>query len=68
VGVRRSQIDACALAATCPAYEAIRHVGEAEFELAAVERSSGQREGFPLPAELNVVGYLACKPAAAQGP
>jgi hypothetical protein len=31
-------------------------------------RSSGQREGFPLPAELYVVGYLACKPAAAQGP
>jgi hypothetical protein len=43
------QIDACALAATGPAYEAIRHVGEAEFELAAVEQAQErQREGLPL--------------------
>jgi SAM-dependent methyltransferase len=51
------------LAATGPAYEAIQNVGEAEFHRAAVELATGQlRDGLPLRAEINVVGYLARKP------
>ena len=43
--------------------EAIENVGEAEFHRAAVEQAQGQlREGLPLRAGLNVVGYLARKP------
>jgi SAM-dependent methyltransferase len=54
-----------ALAATGPAYEAIQNVGEAEFHRAAVEQAAGQlRDGLPLRAEINVVGYLARKPEA----
>lgn len=49
-----------ALAATGPAYEAIQHVGEAEFHRAAVEVATERvREGLPLRAEILVVGYLA---------
>ena len=56
-----------ALAATGPAYEAIQNVGEAEFHRAAVEQAQGQlRDGLPLRAEINVVGYLARKPEAAE--
>ncbi len=52
-----------ALAATGPAYEAIQNVGEAEFHRAAVEQARGQlRDGLPLRADINVVGYLARKP------
>ncbi len=52
-----------ALAATGPAYEAIQNVGESEFRRAAVELAQAQlRDGLPLRAELNVVGYLAHKP------
>jgi len=57
-----------ALASTGPAYEAIQNVGEAEFHRVAVELAQGQlREGLPLRAEINVVGYLARKPKGAQG-
>ncbi|HTT00135.1 MAG TPA: class I SAM-dependent methyltransferase [Streptosporangiaceae bacterium] len=57
------QLYARALAATGPAYEAIQNVGEAEFRHAAVEQAQGQlRDGLPLRAEINVVGYLARKP------
>jgi SAM-dependent methyltransferase len=57
------QVYARALASTGPAYEAIQHVGEAEFHRAAVEQAQGQlRDGLPLRAEINVVGYLARKP------
>jgi SAM-dependent methyltransferase len=57
------EIYARALATTGPAYEAIQNAGEAEFRRAAVEQAEGQlREGLPLRAELNVVGYLARKP------
>jgi hypothetical protein len=63
------QIYARALAATGPAYEAIQQVGEAEFHRAAVEQAEGrQREGLPLRAEINLVGYLARKPEGAQRP
>jgi SAM-dependent methyltransferase len=61
------ELYARALAATGPAYEAIQNVGEAEFHRAAVEQARGQlRDGLPLRAELNVVGYLARKPEAAE--
>jgi hypothetical protein len=50
-----------------PAYEAIQNVGEAEFHRAAVEQAQGQlRDGLPLRAEINVVGYLARKPEGAE--
>jgi hypothetical protein len=56
-----------ALAATGPAYEAIQNVGEAEFHRAAVEQAQGQlRDGLPLRAQINVVGYLARKPEGAE--
>ena len=52
---------------TGPAYEAIQHVGEAEFHRAAVEQARRQlRDGLPLRAEINVVGYLARKPEGAK--
>src|ERR1700721_2650099 len=61
------EVYARALAATGPAYEAIQNVGEAEFHRAAVEQAQGQlRDGLPLRAEINVVGYLARKPEAAE--
>jgi hypothetical protein len=60
------ELYARALAATGPAYEAIQNVGEAEFHRAAVEQARGQlRDGLPLRAEINVVGYLARKPEGA---
>jgi SAM-dependent methyltransferase len=61
------QLYARALAATGPAYEAIQNVGEAEFYRAAVEQAQERlRDGLPLRAEINVVGYLARKPEGAQ--
>jgi SAM-dependent methyltransferase len=60
------QLYARALASTGPAYEAIQNVGEAEFHRAAVEQAQAQlRDGLPLRAEINVVGYLARKPEGA---
>ena len=57
------EVYARAMAATGPAYEAIQNVGEAEFHRAAVEQAQEQlRDGLPLRAEINVVGYLARKP------
>jgi len=45
-----------------PAYEAIQNVGETDFHRVAVEQAQGQlRDGLPLRAEINVVGYLARK-------
>ena len=56
-----------ALAATGPAYEAMQNVGEAEFYRAAVEQAQERlRDGLPLRAEINVVGYLARNPEGAQ--
>jgi SAM-dependent methyltransferase len=61
------QLYARALASTGPAYEAIQNVGEAEFYRAAVELAQGQlRDGLPLRAEIDVVGYLARKPEGAR--
>jgi SAM-dependent methyltransferase len=58
-----------ALAASGPGYEAIQHVGEAEFRRAALEQAQAQlRDGLPLRAEIKVTGYLARKPAGAQRP
>jgi SAM-dependent methyltransferase len=52
-----------ALASTGPAYEAIQNVGEEAFHDAAVaEAREHVRDGLPLRAEINVVGYLARKP------
>jgi SAM-dependent methyltransferase len=52
-----------ALASTGPAYEAIQNVGEEAFHSAAVEQARAQvRDGLPLRADINVVGYLARKP------
>jgi SAM-dependent methyltransferase len=58
------QTYARALASSGPAYEAIQNVGEDAFLAAAVEVASGQvRDGLPLRAEIDVVGYLARKPS-----
>jgi SAM-dependent methyltransferase len=60
------QLYARALASTGPAYEAIQNVGEAEFHRTAVELASQRlRDGLPLRADINVVGYLARKPEGA---
>jgi SAM-dependent methyltransferase len=54
-----------ALASTGPAYEAMQNVGEAAFITAATEAARDRvRDGVPLRAEIDVVGYLARKPAA----
>jgi SAM-dependent methyltransferase len=56
-----------ALSATGPGYEAIQNVGEAEFHRAAVEEARGRlRDGLPLRAVIDVVGYLARKPEGAE--
>jgi hypothetical protein len=61
------ELYARALASTGPAYEAIQNVGEAEFHRAAVQQAHGQlRDGLPLRADINVVGYLARKPEGAE--
>ncbi|MEP7088848.1 MAG: class I SAM-dependent methyltransferase [Nocardioidaceae bacterium] len=52
-----------ALASTGPAYEAIQAVGEEEFTAFAVGIAEERvRDGLPLRAEIDVVGYLAHKP------
>jgi uncharacterized peroxidase-related enzyme len=52
-----------ALASTGPAYEAIQSVGEEEFLRWATEMAREHvREGLPLRAEIDVVGYLARAP------
>ncbi len=61
------QIYARALASTGPAYEAVQNVGEAAFFDAAVELAQARvRDGLPLRAELDLVGYLARKPEGPQ--
>ena len=60
------EVYARALASTGPAYEAIQNVGEAEFHRVAAAGAREQlRDGLPLRAEINVVGYLARKPEGA---
>jgi hypothetical protein len=60
------ELYARALASTGPAFEAIQNVGEAGFRRAAIEQAQGQlRDGLPLRAEINLVGYLARKPGSA---
>jgi hypothetical protein len=50
------------VASSGPGYEAIQNVGEAGFHRAAVEQAQAQlRDGLPLRASINVVGYLARK-------
>jgi SAM-dependent methyltransferase len=52
-----------ALASTGPAYEAIQAVGEEAFLAAAREAAAPRvRDGLPLRAELDLVGYIARKP------
>jgi hypothetical protein len=52
-----------ALASTGPAFEAIQKVGETAFREAAVELGRQQvRDGLPLRAPVQCVGYLATKP------
>jgi SAM-dependent methyltransferase len=52
-----------ALASTGPAYEAIQAVGEAAFVAAAIgEARPVVRDGLPLRARVDMVGYLARKP------
>ena len=52
-----------ALASTGPAYEAIQTVGEEEFVRRATEMAREHvRDGLPLRAEIDVVGYLARAP------
>jgi SAM-dependent methyltransferase/alkylhydroperoxidase family enzyme len=53
-----------ALSSTGPAYEAIQAVGEKEFLRHATEIASERvRDGLPLRAAIDVVGYVARKPA-----
>ena len=60
------ELYARAIAATGPAFEAIQNVGQAEFHRTAVELArQQQRDGLPLRAEINVVGYLARTPEGA---
>ena len=55
------------LASTGPAYEAIQNVGEPAFLEAAVAQAQHVvRDGLPLRAQINVVGYLAHKPRPSQ--
>jgi len=57
------ELYARALAATGPGYEAMLNAGEDGFRRTAVELARAQqRDGLPLRAEINVVGYLARKP------
>jgi len=57
-----------AVASTGPAYEAIQNVGEHAFYRAAVEEARDHLlEGLPLRAEIDLVGYLARKPATGSG-
>jgi SAM-dependent methyltransferase len=61
------QLFARAQASTGPGYEAIQNLGEAEFHRAAVELAQQRlRDGLPLRAEIDVVGYLARKPEDAE--
>lgn len=74
VGIRRVEVPfawefpdpeifARALASTGPAYEAIQNVGEESFHRVAVDEAGlHARDGLPLRAEINVVGYIAQKP------
>jgi SAM-dependent methyltransferase len=57
------EVFARALASTGPAYEAVQNIGEAAFHDAAVDQARQHvRDGLPLRAEINVVGYVARKP------
>jgi alkylhydroperoxidase family enzyme len=57
-----------ALRSTGPAYEAIQAVGEEAFTQYAVDLARERvRDGLPLRAEIEVVGYVARKPAARRG-
>jgi SAM-dependent methyltransferase len=52
-----------ALASTGPAYEAIQHIGESAFTETAMQAATAQvRNGLPLRAEIDVVGYFGRKP------
>jgi SAM-dependent methyltransferase len=58
-----AQLFARALASTGPAYEAIQNIGQDAFHAAAVDQARAHvRDGLPLRAVINVVGYLARKP------
>jgi SAM-dependent methyltransferase/alkylhydroperoxidase family enzyme len=55
-----------ALASTGPGYEAIQHVGEDEFHRNCVDVATQRvRDGLPLRADLDCVGFTAKVPAAA---
>jgi len=57
------QLFARAMASTGPGYMAISNVGEDEFRRTAAGLAEAHlRDGLPLRAEINVVGYLARKP------
>ncbi|MEJ2885703.1 class I SAM-dependent methyltransferase [Actinomycetospora aeridis] len=63
------EVYARAIAATGPAYEAIRTVGEQAFHDAAVAAAEQHvRDGLPLRAEIDLVGYLARTPALTPSP
>jgi SAM-dependent methyltransferase len=52
-----------AIATTGPAYEAIQHVGEDTFSRTAMETARSQmRDGLPLRAEIQVLGFIGVKP------
>jgi SAM-dependent methyltransferase len=52
-----------AIATTGPAYEAIQHVGEDSFSRTAIEVARSQmRDGLPLRAVIQVLGFVGVKP------
>jgi SAM-dependent methyltransferase len=52
-----------AVASTGPAYEAMQNVGEEAFEQAAIDVArQHERQGLPLRAVIDLVGYLAHRP------
>ena len=56
------------LASTGPAYEAIREVGEEEFRRFCVEVATERvRDGLPLRAEIDCVGFTAAVPVSTAG-
>jgi hypothetical protein len=50
------------LASTGPAYEAIQHIGEAEFVARATELAASHvRDGLPLRGRIQLFGYVGTK-------
>jgi hypothetical protein len=63
LGVRRPAGLRAAISSTGPAYEAFERVGAAGFdELARARTSENVRDGLPLRAIIELVGFIATRP------